>query len=386
MITPLTGDEFEAFAKRYQAEFGYPLHWIHSDGSPCLSSGKLVDCACGGPSEHQCIEAARQTLAWGQPIIQLCCDDGLALWAVPIMLNNHITGAIMVQGIDLEGCDAAANKHIQTAADSLLEWMIEANWTNAAAFELAQQKAQREGERFSAIEVAKQSEVEDVLRSVYLREEPGLLMAIKEGRNNDARAALNRILSCIYAMASERIALLKSCLLELVVMMSRAAVEAGASPSLLLGNHFRSLTDLAEIEDEEELAVWIKQMLEVLVENIHRSSAFPNSLLLNRALQYMREHLDEPLRRDTVARMAGVSAGHLNHLLTERMGNSFSELLTGLRISRAKELLLQNRLTLTEIALECGFCDQSHLSKVFRKETGVTPGDYRNQWLKKSTD
>jgi transcriptional regulator GlxA family with amidase domain len=49
------------------------------------------------------------------------------------------------------------------------------------------------------------------------------------------------------------------------------------------------------------------------------------------------------------------------------------------RVVRAEELLLRGRLDLAEVALVCGFVDESHLSRVFAKFAGVSPGRWR-QW------
>jgi transcriptional regulator GlxA family with amidase domain len=56
---------------------------------------------------------------------------------------------------------------------------------------------------------------------------------------------------------------------------------------------------------------------------------------------------------------------------------SFIELLTRLRVDRACHLLVHTDNDLAQIALECGFGDQSYFTRVFGKRTGQTPGDYR---------
>jgi AraC-like DNA-binding protein len=48
-------------------------------------------------------------------------------------------------------------------------------------------------------------------------------------------------------------------------------------------------------------------------------------------------------------------------------------------VDRARELLVRTDKNLVQVALECGFCDQSYFTKVFQKRAGVTPGDYRRQ-------
>jgi two-component system response regulator YesN len=267
---------------------------------------------------------------------------------------------------------------VQRAADTLLEWVVRDNHLPEAAVTLARQRAESAADRFRVLEQAKQFAPDD-LRCLYLREEPELLAAIKHGTPGEARAILNRILVNIYGLGQQRMDLLKALVMELIVMMSRAAVEAGASPSMLLGANYRSLVELSEITDEEDLARWVRRMLDALIEAIRSNEDYPHSLILTKALAYMREHLGRNIRRAEVARHAGVSPGHLAAVMTERMGRSFTEMLAKMRVDRAKELLRGGQLSLSAIAVECGFYDQSHLNKIFRKHTGKSPGAFRSQ-------
>jgi len=143
--------------------------------------------------------------------------------------------------------------------------------------------------------------------------------------------------------------------------------------------NYRSLAELADIDDEEDLARWVRHMLESLIEAIRANDRYPHSLLLAKALAFMRDNLGRNLRRDEVARYAGVSPGHFSEVMTERMGRSFSDMLAQMRVERAKDLLRQTHLSLSAIAVECGFYDQSHLTKAFRKLAGQPPGAFRRQ-------
>lgn len=368
---------FDAFAAAYKEQFGWQALLINNRGEVIAGAFEETDCPCGSASAQRRLEAVEQTLYWGDTVINLCCEEGYAMWGVPVMHNNEINGGLLVQGVDLDADPSPEGAgEIQKAADALLEWALRDNHTSKAAVELARERASKEKARFYALEDAQQFSTDD-LRNVYLREEPQLLAAIKQGESGEARSILNRILASIYSLGGERMDLLKSCILELVVMMSRAAVEAGAEPATLLGANYRSLTRLSEIDDEEDLAVWVRFMLDTLIEAIRSNDQFPHSLLLMRATSYMREHLGENLRRDEVARFAGVSAGHLAHIMTEHLGHSFTDLLLRMRVDRAKELLHRSQLSLSSIAAECGFYDQSHLNKVFRKLTHQSPSEYR---------
>ncbi len=300
------------------------------------------------------------------------------------LLYADARGRVLTDGLHPTDCacrslsDARRSANIQQAADALLEWAIRDNLISTGNIELSRQRAEMEKARFYALEQSKHFASDD-LRSLYLREEPELLTAIKQGDKQEARGILNRILVSIYSLSGQRLDLLKSCVLELIVMMSRAAVEAGADPSALLGANYRSLSELADIDDDEDLADWVRRMLESLIEAIRTNDTYPHSLLLAKAIAYMRDHLGDNLRRDDVARHAGVSPGHLASVMTERMGRSFTDMLVQMRVDRAKDLLRTTDLSLSSIALECGFYDQSHLNKVFRKATGKSPGEYRRR-------
>ena len=219
----------------------------------------------------------------------------------------------------------------------------------------------------------------DRIRELYLFEEPALLAAIRRGDRGEARRIINHILVHIYSAGEERSDLLKGLLLELVVMISRAAVEAGAVQSEVLGLNYRFLTELAEINDDEDLAAWLRKMLEHVISTIERQENFTPPLLIGKALDFMRTNLHRDISRDETARHAGISPSHFSRLLKERTGRSFTELLRQCRVDLACDLLRTTDRSLAEIADVCGFCDQSYFTRVFQDVKGVTPKPFRDE-------
>ncbi len=217
----------------------------------------------------------------------------------------------------------------------------------------------------------------DRIRELYLLQEPMLLAAIRRGDRGEARRLINHVLVQIYSAGEERSDLLKGLLLELVVMISRAAVEAGAAQSEVLGLNFRSLTELANINDDEDLAAWLRKTLEHVFSAIETQEDFTPPLLIGKALDYMRANLHRDISRDETARHAGISPSHFSRLLKERTVRSFTELLRQCRVDLACDCLRNTKHALAEIADACGFCDQSYFTRVFQDVKGVTPKQFR---------
>ncbi|HEY5760930.1 MAG TPA: AraC family transcriptional regulator [Steroidobacter sp.] len=97
---------------------------------------------------------------------------------------------------------------------------------------------------------------------------------------------------------------------------------------------------------------------------------------LNRACSFIAENLGERFTLDDLARQAGVSRFHFARLFRVSTGDSPMAYLLKSRIERAKQMLLQDDRPVCEIAAALGFCDQSHLTRTFRRLTGLTPREF----------
>jgi len=326
-------------------------------------------------------QAMDESLRWGEPCIRLCAN-GLAMWALPVMVNAEVTGGLLVRGVTMPGSteDEADRTPaaIRTACTALLELAVKHNLTNGALLQLHRDDALEQRHRAEAIQTVKEQHY-DSIRTLYLREEPNLLAAIRSSDRNKAREIINRVLVGIYTLAGNRRGLLKSFMLELVVMMSRAAVEAGGDPARILGVDYESIAALGSTDDEEGICHWLTGMLERIMDAIHDNRKYPNTVMLSRALKHMEKHCGEELSRDDIARVACLSPAHLSRLVRQKTGHTLSDLLNQLRVNRASLLLRQTDKSLVQIALECGFRDQSYFTKVFRRVAGKTPREFRTR-------
>jgi len=373
----LDSEGFDELARIYRRQTGLPLaavdetgRWLRGDPPPDAGDG-----------EAQAFRAqvVAEAFRWGEPCVM--CDEGQrAHWAVPVLTNQRLCGGLLVAAGELRRprTEGALDRRLLRACRCLFDLAVDRNLTNAALLAERCQFASRERERAEALHSVR-DHLHDDIRGTYLREEPALLAAIRRGERAEARRIINRVLAAIYSVGESRLQLLKSLALELVVMMARAAVQAGAEPEKILGLNYQSLSALAGVTDEEALAPWLCDMLEQLIDAIEAHRRNPNPVLVARALEFIEGHFTEEIHRGDVARAAGLSPSHFSHLMRAKTGWSFRELLTRLRIDRACHMLAHTDIGLVQIALECGFGDQSYFTRIFRKRTGQTPGDYRRR-------
>lgn len=98
---------------------------------------------------------------------------------------------------------------------------------------------------------------------------------------------------------------------------------------------------------------------------------------LTHILDYIHGHLDRDLKLATIAQQVDLSQYYFASQFKQSMGMTPHQYVNQQRIEKAKRLLKTKKLSISEIALDCGFSSQSHLTKVFRHYIGTTPKAYR---------
>lgn len=106
------------------------------------------------------------------------------------------------------------------------------------------------------------------------------------------------------------------------------------------------------------------------------SVGLSDSKLLN-VTNYINDNIAAEIKLSDLAALAGISQFHFSRLFKKSVGISPIQYLIKQRIERAKLLLKNSELSVTEIALSCGFNSHSHLGKYFRQLTGFSPSEYR---------
>ncbi|MCP5538215.1 MAG: AraC family transcriptional regulator [Akkermansiaceae bacterium] len=104
-----------------------------------------------------------------------------------------------------------------------------------------------------------------------------------------------------------------------------------------------------------------------------------NLTSIARVLKHIRENVDQPLRLPELAEMAGLSVYQLDQRIRALYQVSAGQCITRARIEAACHMLNTTGKSIANIALECGYSDQSAFTRQFKQTTGLTPKAYRDR-------
>jgi AraC family transcriptional regulator len=100
---------------------------------------------------------------------------------------------------------------------------------------------------------------------------------------------------------------------------------------------------------------------------------------LNRVLAHIDKNIDRGLLIRNLAQLVDLSPSHFARAFRQSVGVAPRSFVLNRRVLRAKMLMETTDLPLSEIALACGLSDQAHLSRIFRRSTGLTPNAWRRE-------
>lgn len=106
-----------------------------------------------------------------------------------------------------------------------------------------------------------------------------------------------------------------------------------------------------------------------------------NRAAIEEAIAYMETHFRDGCTLEQVATVAHFSPIYFHRIFREAVGRTPYEYLCRLRLEEAKRLLLTERESMAGIAERCGYSSQSYFNCVFRRETGMTPGEFRRRGI-----
>jgi len=265
-------------------------------------------------------------------------------------------------------------RKIHKAAEFLFDLLYEVGGFDSRVIRWRRQRSEQQSQIGEFIQERKKLGTE---WRYPLESERELLGKVKIGDRTGAKEILNSILGTILFLNPGELGILKARLLELLSILSRAAVEGGVGIDVMLEKNLAYVNKVMQIDEQGDLCAWISTALNDFIELVYSSQDGRKVTQINPAINYVDANYDKPITLAEIARASHLSVSRLAHIFKEQMGITIIDYLTGVRIERAKELLLATDQNCTEICFEVGYNNQSYFTRTFKELVGMTPLQFR---------
>lgn len=164
--------------------------------------------------------------------------------------------------------------------------------------------------------------------------------------------------------------------LMFIAMVTAATMEMGGSREM-----HRVQLEAARAIDKAGNATEVGKVARRIIEDVLAPVFDPNltrsKILMDRALVYIDQNLHRQLDDDRVAREVGLSTSHFRHLFRQTTGQPFRKYLMAIRLERARQLLVEGDMPVSEIAIEVGFTGLAHFTRAFVQRFSAPPSSLR---------
>lgn len=139
------------------------------------------------------------------------------------------------------------------------------------------------------------------------------------------------------------------------------------------------LKDIISISDYYCAKRWVFKVLDDIFELIVRNKSRNKIDSLNMSLNYIEKNLHRRITLEEVAEHINMSPFYLSKIFKKEIHINFVDYITERKMEKARELLISTKTPIMNIALDLGYNEPNYFSKVFRKATGITPSEYRDE-------
>ncbi len=356
--------------------------------------------------------AGREAAKYGEPYV-FRCHAGLINWAVPIKIGSRncaiICGQVLMWEIEDYFLDEITMmvKDLNVDLGEVKLAALELNYlpcdkvqaVSELLFVVANQIMNEEGGVFSeqksmtayqavlSDKMAANKKLETLftfgnhgLRHSDLKDaERSLLAKIRSGDQAGAQKELDAILVQILNRNAKSVCDVKGRIVELLVSLSQVAVDEGMNDVDMQELNSGFYEELYHKETTEEICYWTKSIVDIYSGEMLKSRNKDNYQAARAAAEYIKRHFKEKISVADVGKSVHLSGSYLSHIFSETFGRTLTEYLTDVRVEYAKKLLAKPKLSISEVAYECGFEDVSYFSRVFKKAEGITPRDFKKK-------
>ncbi|MFZ5647121.1 MAG: helix-turn-helix domain-containing protein [Bacillota bacterium] len=166
-------------------------------------------------------------------------------------------------------------------------------------------------------------------------------------------------------------------ILEMLTVLSRAAIELGSDPGMLLDLKVRAGIEISGMATLSELRAWLTEIIDEICRFVREKQTGTAARAVARTKQYINENYASEISLDELARNVFLSPFYLSRIFSEEADTSITDYVKKVRIGKAQALLMNTEKTIAEVAYAVGYKDPNYFSRVFKSITGKPPHQYR---------
>lgn len=209
-----------------------------------------------------------------------------------------------------------------------------------------------------------------------------LMEAVSKGQLQMLTAAAKVYSSDAQRYPADSLRSRKNYLIILKTLLRKAAEQGGVHP---LHIHRLSSRYAEEIENVRTVTESMKlqdEMMRSFCQLVKNHSLKNYSYYVGQVITLVQYDLTADLRLKTIAEQLSVNANYLSELFHKEYGSTVTDFVRTERISHGIRLLETTKLSVQQISADCGIPDTSHFIRLFKKQTGLTPNQYREKFHK----
>ena len=405
-------DQLSEMLDTFHQCMNLPIQVLDEEGNVLMSVGSTTGfCSLFKkrlPPEDSCSKlhanASKTAIKLGEPYI-FACHAGLNHIVLPLMNQNTLFGSVLVGPFLMDDADSLliediAKKYPFTTSELLdlydesksLQIMLPAKVTylSKMLYYMFSGLISDSRQQFiiNSSTLHQQSRINESIQmyktsgtftaDTYPYEKERLLITkLKTGNTEEAKALLNDVLGYVFFSQGSNLEIIKSRSLELCSLLSRAAIEGGATSDSILKVNNQLLTVIPTIKNIDTLCYKLQEATDAFTDCMFEHVPGKNSELIKKAIHYISKNFANPITLEDVATLVHLNPAYFSTIFKQSTGSSFKEYLNMVRVEESKRLLSNTDYSLIDIAIATGFENQTYFSKVFKKYTGLTPKQYR---------
>ena len=327
---------------------------------------------CDYKSTH--LYGCYESMRWDNKYIYYC-PLGLIFIAVPIwqepgVIYRHVVCGPILMGDDEDFSETYGLKSFDTSKVNDMAEIISSIFNPIFNTSTPHSKEEFLNSLYSAI---------DNNSNYSIELEKDLQEYISNRDEKNCRECLNKILARIFLHSNTNLKTIKTRVLELIVLLSRSAIDGGADIDRIFNMNNNYIEDIENFKTLEDLSVWLTDIIHRYIGYMFEFTEVKHTDIIYKITAYINQNYMKKISLDTLANEVYLSKSYISKIFKEEMQISLSEYIKKVRIEKSKALLLDSSLSLVEIANLVGFEDQSYFTKIFKTNTGVSPGKFREK-------